>query len=59
MLWLIILASALGGGILLLHGFAKSKGASELMLDTYQQMLDLAADGKRSDKTGSTHDPTS
>ena len=36
---LAVLATALGGGLLLLHGFAKSKGVSERMLDAYDDLL--------------------
>jgi hypothetical protein len=38
-LWLIIAVSAIGGGIVFLHGFRKSKDSCELMLETYQGML--------------------
>jgi uncharacterized protein HemX len=55
--WAIILACALGGGVVLLHGFAKSKSASEQMLKTYQQLLQDAAErdkGARNGQTGSS-----
>ena len=38
-LWPIILGSALGGGLLLLHALGKSKAASERMLMSYREML--------------------
>lgn len=42
--WLIILGFALTGGVLLLHGFGKAKETSELILDTYRDLLDKPDD---------------
>lgn len=42
-LWPIILGSALGGGLLVLHGFSKCKAASEQMLKPYREMLKAVA----------------
>lgn len=36
---LAILGGALGGGLLLLHGFGKSKAIGQCMLDTYAGLL--------------------
>jgi len=41
-LWLIILGTALAGGLLVLHGFGKAKETHERMLDYYQGLLDRA-----------------
>ena len=38
-IWLIILGSALGGGVIILHSFSKTKETSEAMLDAYKKML--------------------
>jgi hypothetical protein len=46
-LWAIILGGALGGGLLVLHGFGKSKAASPQMLTAYQQMLKMVAERKK------------
>ena len=45
-LWPIILGSALGGGLLLLHALGKSKAASEQMLSAYQERLKEVAERK-------------
>ena len=55
-LWLIILAGAFGGGLLLLHGFSKCKAGGEQMLETYQQMLDEAIKRRRDRQDGKTDD---
>ena len=41
-LWLIILASALGAGVVVLHGFNCWTGNGAQMLDTYQHLLAAA-----------------
>jgi hypothetical protein len=51
--WLIILASAVGGGFVILHGFSKWKEGGELILSTYQDMLNRAAGQKRRQKLNS------
>jgi hypothetical protein len=47
---LAILGAALGGGLLLLHGFGKSKAIGECMLEMYQGLL---AKARPQDETGS------
>lgn len=37
--WITMLGIGLAGGLLVLHGFAKSKGTSEQMLGAYQGIL--------------------
>lgn len=54
--WLIILVSAFGGSLLLLHGFAKSKAGSERMLEAYQEMLNEVARKKVTDKASGSGD---
>jgi len=49
-LWPIILGSALGGGLLLLHGVGNSKAASEQMLKAYREMLKVVAERKANHK---------
>ena len=46
-LWLIILAAALGGGLVLLHGFGKWKAGGEQMLTAYRHTLDQATELRR------------
>jgi hypothetical protein len=62
-LWPIILGSAVGGGLLLLHGIGKSKAGSEQMLGAYQEMLEEVARRKASRKDdkadGGTGEPDS
>jgi hypothetical protein len=41
-LWLIILAGALGAGVVVLHGFNCWTGNGAQMLDTYQHLLSTA-----------------
>ncbi len=55
-LWLIILAGAFGGGLLVLHGFSKCKAGGEQMLETYQQMLAEATKRRRDRLDGKTGD---
>jgi hypothetical protein len=38
-LWLIILGSALAGGLLVLHAFGKAKEVRERILDVYEDLL--------------------
>jgi len=42
LLWLTILASALGAGIVVLHGFNCWTAGGAQMLETYQQLLSTA-----------------
>ena len=45
--WLASLAAALGGGLLVLHGFGKAKGISERMLAAYGDLLRQAREESR------------
>lgn len=58
-LWLIILAGAFGGGLVVLHGFSKWKAGGEQMLETYQQMLNHAAEQRRRREGAKTGNPKS
>lgn len=55
-LWLIILGSALAGGLLVLHGFGKTKQVSSSMLDCYQVMLKEIRQRKEQKKRDSSSD---
>lgn len=50
--WLIILGSALAGGLLILHAFGRTKEASERMLSTYQELLKKAIEQQKDDQDG-------
>lgn len=39
-LWLIIMTASLGAGMLLLHGFSKTKESSNSMMTAYKEMLE-------------------
>lgn len=39
-LWLIIMTASLGAGMLLLHGFSKTKDSSDSMMTAYKEMLE-------------------
>lgn len=39
-LWLIIMTASLGAGMLLLHGFSKTKESSDSMMKAYKEMLE-------------------
>lgn len=54
--WLIILAGAFGGGLLVLHGFNKCKTGGEQVLETYQQMLNKAAEGTEDRESAEAND---
>ena len=48
-LWLIIAMSSFGGGLILLHGFRKSKETSENMLEMYHDMLQKSLEAPSKD----------
>jgi hypothetical protein len=39
-LWLVILGTALAGGLLVLHNFGRAKEVRERMLDRYRELLE-------------------
>lgn len=51
-LWLIILGTALVGGLLILNGFGQAKEVRERMLDCYAEMLDQARRHDEEDHDG-------
>ncbi len=46
LLWLLILTGAFSGGLLVLHGFSKTKEVDELVLQTYEDLLKQVVEEK-------------
>jgi hypothetical protein len=42
-LWLVIVAGAVGGGLVILHGFSQGKAGGDHALEAYQDLLEQAA----------------